>query len=148
MDPGDGRFGVESGAPPIRYGAVAREPTRRIVLLTKLKRTSMRMGAVTQAFFRKGDELVATEFENVPHDDPMLARPKLPFRNFERIPHHRGRIALMLLSLAVLALVVVGRHSLRDLPTQTGRAVRWLGAAASQQWVRLNDRLGSHPGRP
>lgn len=106
----------------------------------------MRMGAVTQAFFRKGDELVATDFENVPHDDPMLVPPKLPFRNFERVPRRRGRIVLTLMALALSAVAVVRRHSLPDLPVQTARGVRWLGATASQQWVRLHDRFGNHPG--
>ena len=47
-------------------------PSRRVILLTNIKRTTMRLGAVTQAFFRKGEELEATGFENVPPDDPTL----------------------------------------------------------------------------
>ena len=146
MKVGDGQVRPASVVPTIAGGVVAREPTRRIVLLTKLKRKTMRMGAVTQAFFRRGEELVETEFENVPHDDPMLVPTKLGFRSFERIPRHRGRIALMLLLLAAVAVVVLDRQSLRDLPEQTGRAVRWLAAEASQLWARLKELVGTHAG--
>jgi len=125
---------------------VAREPTRRIVLLTKLKRTTMRMGAVTQAFFRRGDELVESEFENVPHDDPMLVPPKLGFRSFERVPYNRGRIVAALFLLAAVALVVLDRHHLRELPGQTERAARWLAVEGSQLWARLKALAGSHQG--
>jgi hypothetical protein len=47
-------------------------PSLRIVLLSKLKRTSMRLGSLTLAFFRKGEGLEATGFETVHHDDPTL----------------------------------------------------------------------------
>ncbi|HXJ20465.1 MAG TPA: hypothetical protein VMT03_09540, partial [Polyangia bacterium] len=106
---GDGQVRPARGAPTISYGGEAREPTRRILLLTKLKRTSMRMGAVTQSFFTKGDELAATEFENLPHDDPMLVPPKLGFRSFDRIPRHRGRVAFVLVLIAAATLIVLDR---------------------------------------
>jgi hypothetical protein len=120
---------------------IAREPTRRIILLTKLKRATMRAGAVTQEFFRKGDELAEAEFENVPHDDPMLVRPKLGFRSFDRIPRHRGRIAGALLLIAAIAVVVLDRHHLRELPGQTMHAARWLWTEASQLWAKLKARF-------
>ena len=143
----DGQLRAATAAPAILNGSVARQPTRRIVLLTKLKRTTLRMGAVTQAFFRRGDELVETDFENVPHDDPMLVPPKLGFRSFERIPHHRARIVLTFFLLAAAAVIVLDRHSLRDLPAQTERVVRWLIVESTQLWGRLKELVGTHVGR-
>jgi hypothetical protein len=142
----DGQGQAVAAAPVMLNRSVAREPTRRIVLLTKLKRTTLRMGAVTQAFFRRGDELVETDFENVPHDDPMLVPPKLGFRSFERIPHHRARVVLTVFLLAVAAVLVLDRHSLRELPGQTERAVRWLVVEGAQLWGRLKEIVGTIAG--
>jgi hypothetical protein len=143
MNVGDGRVRPGRPAATIHYGGdpqpagSAREPTRRIVLLTKLKNTTMRMGAVTQAFFRRGDELEETDWENLAHDDAMLVPAKLGFRNFERIPRHYGRIFLMALLLGAISLVVVDRHHLRELPDQTVTAARWVADQSLQLWARL-----------
>jgi hypothetical protein len=150
MDVGDRRIRPGRPAPTLHYGGgakpggSAREPTRRIVLLTKLKATTTRMGAATQAFFRRGDELAETDWENVPHDDPMLVPPKLGFRSFDRIPRHRWRIVLALLLIAAGALIVLDRNSLRDLPVQAWSVAQWLGAEAAEIWGRLKAFVGAH----
>jgi hypothetical protein len=150
MNVGDGRARPGRPAATISYeggGAqepAARQPTQRILLLTKLKKTSMRMGAVTQAFFSRGDELVDTDWENLPHDDPMLVPAKLGFRSFNRIPHHRGRIFVMLLMIGAVALLVVDRHHLRELPDQTVAAAQWVADEALQLWARAKELVGSH----
>ena len=133
-------------APVIANPGATPEPVRRIVLLTKLKRTTLRLGAVTQAFFRKGDELAASEFENVPHDDPMLVPRKLGFRTFDRVPRRRAPVAVALLLLASIAAIVLGWRSIRDLPARTGPAARSLASEISFEWVRLKAFVGSRWG--
>ena len=76
---------------------VLRPPSRRIVLLTKLKNTTMRLGSRTQAFFRRGDELEAAGYENLPHDDPTLVPPKLGFHSFDRVPRNRAPMLIAFL---------------------------------------------------
>jgi len=85
-----------------------RQPSRRIVLLTKIKATTMGLGSRTMTFFRKGEELEATRFETVPHDDPMLVPPKLGFRGFDRVPRNYGPLVITLLLIAVAAVAVFG----------------------------------------
>jgi hypothetical protein len=113
------------------------QPSRRIVLLTKLKNTTMRLGSRTQAFFRRGDELEATGFENLPHDDPTLVPPKLGFRSFDRVPRNRAPMLIAFLLLATVAVLAFGWLSARDIPPGTGRIAASLRAKASSEWGRL-----------
>ena len=106
----------------IPNSAVQRRPSRRIVLLTKIKSTATGLGARTMAFFRKGEELEATEYENLPYDDPTLVPPKLGFRNFERVPRNRAPLVITVVLIAVAALSVLGWRSVRKLPIETAPA--------------------------
>ncbi len=119
------------------------QPSRRIVLLTKLKNTTMRLGSRTQAFFRRGDELEATGFENLPHDDPTLVPAKLGFRSFDRVPRNRAPMLIALLLLATVAVLAFGWLAARDIPPGTGRIVTSLRAKASSEWVRLKTLVAS-----
>ena len=110
---------------------VVRPPSRRIVLLTRIKQTTLRLGSRTQAFFRKGDELEATGFENLPHDDPTLVPPKLGFRSFDRVPRNRAPMLVAFLLLATAAVVAFGWLSARDLPHGTARVAASVRAKAS-----------------
>ncbi len=113
------------------------QPSRRIVLLNKIKKTTMRLGSRTQAFFRKGDELEATGFENLPHDDPTLVPPKLGFRGFDRVPRNRAPMLIAFLLLATAAVIVFGWLSARDVPHGTARCAASIRAKASSEWFRL-----------
>jgi hypothetical protein len=113
---------------------------RAIVLLTKIKGTAL--GATTLAFFRKGDDLEAAGFENLPHDDPSLKPPKLPFRNFEKVPRHRSRFVIAFL----VVVVAIGLFAYRRVPevrSQTARVVAALGAELSNGWVYLKERVAA-----
>lgn len=125
---------------------VVRQPSRRIVLLTKIKQTTLRLGSRTQAFFRKGDELEATGFENLPHDDPTLVPPKLGFRSFDRVPRNRAPMLVAFLLLATVAVVAFGWLSARDLPHGTARVATSVRAKASAEWVRLKALVGARRG--
>jgi hypothetical protein len=127
---------------------VLRQPTRRIVLLTKLKTTTMRLGSMTQAFFRKGDELEATGFANIPHDDPTLAPAKLGFRGFDRVPRNRAPMLIAFLVVATAMVGLFGWLSARDLPHGTARVVTSLRAKASSEWVRLKTFVGPRHAAP
>ena len=83
-------------------------PSRRIVLLTKIKNTTMGLGSRTMTFFRKGEELEATGYKTLPYDDPMLVPPKLGFRGFDRVPRNYGPLVITLLLIAVAAVAVFG----------------------------------------
>ena len=124
------------------------QPSRRIVLLTRIKKTSLRLGSMTQAFFRKGDQLEATGFETLPHDDPTLVPPKLGFRSFDRVPRHRAPMLIAFLLLATAAVVAFGWLSARDLPHGTARIATSLRAWASGEWVRLKTLVGSSHAAP
>ena len=130
----------------ISNSQVLRQPSRRIVLLTKIKTTTLRLGSMTQAFFRKGEELEATGFENLPHDDPTLVPPKLGFRSFDRVPRHRAPMLIAFLLLATAAVVAFGWLSARDLPHGTARIATSLRAKASSEWLRLKTFAGSRRG--
>ena len=123
-------------------------PSRRIVLLSKLKTTTLRFRSVTGAFFRKGDELEATGFESLPHDDPTLAPPKLGFRSFDRVPRNRGPLLIAILLLSGTAVGVLGWRSVRHLPNETARVATSLRGKASGEWVRLKASVGSRPAAP
>ena len=104
-------------------------PSRRIVLLTKIKATTTRLGSRTMAFFRKGEELEATEYEALPYDDPTLVPPKLGFRNFDRIPRNHTPLVIALLLVAAAALGVIGWRSVRTLPDATARIAKSVSAS-------------------
>jgi len=125
-----------------------RQPSRRIVLLTKIKATTMGLGARTMTFFRKGEELEATQFETVPHDDPMLVPPKLGFRGFDRVPRNYGPLVITLLLVAVAAVAVFGWRSGRNLPAETARAATSVRSKASGEWGRLKTFVGSGQSAP
>ena len=119
------------------YG-VLRPRGRAVVLLTKIKSTS-RLGATTLAFFRRGDELEATEFENLPHDDPALVPPKLGFRNFDRVPRRRAPLLIAFLVVVATGLSVLGWHRVPEVRGQTARVAAALGAKLSGAWVHLKE---------
>ena len=130
----------------ISNSGVVGQPSRRIVLLTRIKKTTLRLGSMTQAFFRKGDQLEATGFENLPHDDPTLVPPKLGFRSFDRVPRNRAPMLIAFLLLATAAVVGFGWLSARDLPPGTARIATSVRAKASREWVRLKAFVGSRRG--
>jgi hypothetical protein len=118
-------------------------PARRIVLLTKVKKPPL--GTMTMAFFRKGEDLEATEFANLPHDDPALVPPKLGFRSFDRVPRRWAP------SLLVLLVVVSATVSVLDWPWVRGQGARAgvvLRTAASAGWHRLKDVVASRHAAP
>jgi hypothetical protein len=78
------------------------------------------------AFFRKGDELEATNFETLPHDDPTLMPPKLSVRNFDKIPRNRAPVVITVLLIVAAAVSVLG----------------------SGEWVRLKTFVGARPSTP
>jgi hypothetical protein len=125
---------------------VVRQPSRRIVLLTRIKQTTLRLGSRTQAFFRRGEELEATGFENLPHDDPTLVPPKLGFRSFDRVPRNRAPMVIAFLLLATAVVVALGWLSARDLPHGTARIATSIRAKASSEWLGLKALVGSRRG--
>jgi hypothetical protein len=127
---------------------VSGRPSRRIVLLTKLKRTTMRLGAMTQAFFVRGEQLEATGFENVPHDDPTLVPPKLGFRGFDRIPRNRAPLLIVFLLVAATLVGVVGRRSVRDVGNRTAGFAGSFETKMSNESARLKAFVGSRPAAP
>ena len=124
------------------------EPSRRIVLLTRVKKTTTRLGSMTLAFFRRGEELEATGFETVPHDDPSLVPPKLGFRSFDRVPRNRVPMLIALLLLATTAVLVFGWLSARDIPHGTARVAASLRAKTSAEWVRVKAFVASWHSAP
>ena len=92
-------------------------------MLTKIKTKTMGLGSRTLAFFRKGDELEATRFETLPHDDPTLVPPKLGFSGFDKIPRNRAPLVIAVVLIAVAALGVFGRRSVRNIVDQMAGVV-------------------------
>jgi len=92
---------------------VLRRPSRGIVLLTKIKGRATTLGSRTMAFFRKGEELEATEYENLPHDDPSLVPPELGFRDFDSVPRNYKPLAIAVVLIVVGVLGVFGWLSVR-----------------------------------
>ena len=68
----------------------------------------MGLGSRTMAFFRKGEELEATEYENLPYNDPSLVPPKLGFRDFDRVPRNYKPLAIAVVLIVVGVLGVLG----------------------------------------
>jgi hypothetical protein len=124
---------------------VSQPPSRRIVLLTKVKTKTMRLGATTMAFFRKGEELEATEFENLPHDDPALVPPKLGFRNFDRVPRKRTPLLFAFLVVLVASCSILGW---RRVYAQTARGASVLQVKASEEWLRLKAAVAARRAAP
>jgi hypothetical protein len=89
------------------------------VLLTKIKTATMGLGARTLSFFRKGEELEATEYKALPYDDPMLVPSKLGFRGFDKVPRNHAPLVVTVLLIALGALVVFGWRSVRNVPNHT-----------------------------
>lgn len=123
---------------------VSEPPPRKIVLLTKPKK-SMRLGPMTLAFFRKGEELESTDFQNLPHDDPALVPPKLGFRNFEKVPRNYAPLALAFLVVVAGCLTVLGWSQVRG---QMARAATAAQATVSSAWVRLRGIGGARQAAP
>ena len=92
---------------------VLRRPSRGIVLLTKIKGRAITLGSRTMAFFRKGEELEATQYENLPYDDPSLVPPVLGFRDFDRVPRNYKPLAIAVVLIVVGVLGVLGWLSVR-----------------------------------
>ena len=131
---------------------VLRPRPRAIVLLTKLKSTTRmgatRLGATTLAFFRKGDDLEATGFENLPHDDPALVPPKLGFRNFDRVPRRYAPVLTLFLLVLATGLIVLGRHRMPEVRGKADQAVSALATTLSDGWVRVKEMITpSHAAR-
>jgi hypothetical protein len=122
--------------------SVQRPRARTIVLLTKIKSTA-RLGANTLAFFRKGDDLEATEFENLPYNDPALVPPKLGFRNFDRIPRHRAPLLIVFLLVVATRLCVFGWNRVPEVRAETARVTSALGAKVSTGWDHLKQLVTS-----
>jgi hypothetical protein len=122
------------GIPPSR--------TRPIVLLTKIK-SKPRLGAMTLAFFRRGEDLEATGFENVPHDDPALVPPKLGFRNFDRIPRHYTPLLLVFFLAVTVGLSVYAWRYVPAVRGETARVATAVGATVSAAWVHLKQLVTS-----
>ena len=123
-------------------------PSRRIVLLTKIKNTTMGLGSRTMAFFRKGDELEATGFKTLPYDDPTLVPPKLGFRGFDKIPRKRAPLVITVLLIAVAALGVFVWRAVRSNPDQTAGVATSVRSKASAEWVRLKTFVGARQSTP
>jgi hypothetical protein len=132
----------------ISNSGVLRQPSRRIVLLTKIKTTTLRLGSRTQAFFRRGEELEATGFENLPHDDPTLVPPKLGFRSFDRVPRNRAPMLIAFFLVATAAVLAFGWLAARDLPHGTARAATSVRAKASSELLRFKEFVASRRAAP
>ena len=74
-------------------------------MLTKIKTTATGLGSRTMSFFRKGEELEASEYETLPYNDPMLVQPKLGFRSFDSVPRNHTPLVLAVVLVAVTALI-------------------------------------------
>lgn len=120
------------------------KPGPGVVLLTKVKRRAA-LGPMTMAFFRKGEDLEATEFENLPHDDPALVPPKLGFRSFDRVPRHRLPQVIAFLVVIAAVLSVVGWPQVR---VQAARVATVGRAKASVEWIRLKEIVRSRHAAP
>jgi hypothetical protein len=114
-----------------------KRPSRRIVLLTKIKTTTTGLGSRTMAFFRKGDELEATGFETLPYDDPMLVPPKLGFRGFDKVPRRRAPLVITVLVIVVAGLGLFGLRSAPNVTGETAGVATSVSNTASAAWARL-----------
>lgn len=112
---------------------------QRPVPLTKMKGT-MPLGPTTLAFFRRGEELEASQWRSLPHDDPALVPRKLGFRSFDRVPRNRAPLLITLLVIASACVGVLGWPRLR---AATVEAATTLQAKLSVQWVRLKQLIDS-----
>jgi hypothetical protein len=99
-----------------------RRPSRRIILLTKIKTTAAGLGSRTMAFFRKGEELEATDYEDLPYNDPMLVPPKFGFRSFNSIPRNHTPLVLAIVLIAATGLSLLGWRALHKVPDEPANA--------------------------
>ena len=127
----------------IRSSHAPQTPSRRIVLLTKIKTTTMGLGSRTMAFFRKGEELEATGYETVPYDDPMLVPPKLGVRRFDKIPRNHAPLVITVLLIVVAALVVFGRRSVSKIPDQAAGVATSVRGKASELKTSVGTKLST-----
>ena len=125
-----------------------RQPSRRIVLLSRLKKTTMRLGSLTQAFFMKGDRLEASGFENLAHDDPTLVPPKLGFRGFDKVPRNRAPSLIASLLVATATVAALRWGAVHDVPHGTARVAGSVESKVSSEWVRLKAMVGSRRAAP
>jgi len=116
---------------------VLRPRSRAVVLLTKIK--SRPFLGTTLAFFRKGDELEATEFENLPHDDPALVPPKLGFRNFDRVQRRWAPLMILLLVIVAAGLTLFERDRAPEVRGETARVTAAVGSKLSDGWARVKE---------
>ncbi len=129
----------------IANSGIVRQPSRRIVLLTRIKSTTLRLGGITQAFFRRGEELEATGFKNLPHDDLTLVPPKLGFRSFDRVPRNRAPMLIVFLVFATAAVLAFGWLSARDIPHGAARVASSMRTWAFSEWARLEAWVAPRP---
>lgn len=108
----------------------------------------MRLGAMTQAFFIRGEQLEATAFENLPHDDPTLVPKKLGFRGFDRIPRNRAPLLIVFLLVAATVAGVMGRRSARDVRDHAAGLASSVQTKVSSESARLKAFVGSKPTAP
>jgi hypothetical protein len=127
----------------IRSSHAPQRPSRKIVLLTKIKTTTMGLGSRTMAFFRKGEELEATGYETVPYDDPMLVPPKLGVRRFDKIPRNHAPLVITVLLIVVAALVVFGRRSVSKIPDQAAGVATSVRSKASELKTSVGTKLST-----
>lgn len=120
------------------------KPGARVVLLTKVK-TRAALGPMTLAFFRKGEDLEATEFENLPYNDPALIPPKLGFRSFDRVPRHRLPLVLAFLAVVATFLSFAGWSRVQ---AQTARVAPVVWAKVSDGWIQLKEIVRSRQAAP
>jgi hypothetical protein len=118
------------------------------VLLTKIKTKAAGLGSRTLKFFRKGDELEATEYENLPYNDPMLVPPKLGFRSFDRVPRNHKPLVFAAVLIVVTALSVFGWRAVRTIPGETANVAASVRGKASSEWGRLKTFVGSRQSAP
>jgi hypothetical protein len=128
---------ASQGAHMLSSSNAPQQPSRRIVLLTKIKNTTAGIGSRTMAFFRKGEELEATGYQTLPYDDPTLVPPKLEFSGFDKVPRKRAPLVITVLLIAVAALGVFAWRAVRSNPDQTAGVVASVRSKASADWVRL-----------
>jgi len=118
------------------------KPGSGVVMLTNVKRKGP-LGPMTLAFFRKGDDLEATDFENLPYNDPALVPPKLPFRSFSRVPRRRLPLVMAFLAVVAIFLSVAGWSRVQR---ETARVAPIAWATVSSGWIHLKN-LAAQRGR-
>jgi hypothetical protein len=117
-------------------------------LLTKIKTTAAGLGSRTLTFFRKGEELEATGYENLPYNDPTLVPPKLGFRSFDSVPRNHKPLLLAVVLIAATAVSVFGWRAVRKVPRETANVAASVHGKASGEWGRLKTFVRSRQSAP